>query len=142
MSIEKNKPVPRVVLDTNVYISALHFGGKAAQMILYAQRGIIDIYLSRFILEEIQGVLMRKFYWQLIRTKEAIKLLEQLGRVIVPLERLTVIEDEPDNRILECAVSARVDYLVSGDKHLLKFKEFQGIRIITVNEFLEILNLG
>ena len=50
------------------------------------------------------------------------------------------ITPEPDNRILECAVEAQEDVIVTGDKHLLKLKKYKGINIITLAEFLEINN--
>ena len=54
-----------------------------------------------------------------------------------PQERLAVIADDPDNRILECAVASQADFIISGDKYLLNLRNFQGIKIVTPAEFLE-----
>ncbi|MEW6377919.1 MAG: putative toxin-antitoxin system toxin component, PIN family [Thermodesulfobacteriota bacterium] len=53
---------------------------------------------------------------------------------------LHLLADEPDNRILECAVAAKADFVVTGDKHLLSLKHFQNIKIVRLSDFLEILN--
>jgi predicted nucleic acid-binding protein len=65
-------------------------------------------------------------------------LIRGAAHVVEPRERLDVIkEDPPDNRILECAVKARADFIVSGNKHLLKLKEFRGAIIVRAPGFFE-----
>ena len=131
----------RVVLDTNVIISALNFPGNERLVLELALRGRFEFYLSRFILEEAAGVLVRKFGWDEERTAQAIRVIENAAIVSEPLRLPDVIEGgHPDNRVLECAVAARADYLVTGDRqHLLPIGEHQGTRIINAPRFLSAL---
>ena len=140
MNTERRKNL-KVVLDTNVIISALHFGGKPAEVILLAERGVVRLYFSRFILEETKEVLLRKFDWDASRADTAVKLLGDISTVIAPLERVFAVEDEADNRILECALAAKADYLISGDNHLLKLNPYREINIVPPHTFLHELNL-
>ena len=106
----------RVVLDTNVIISALNFPGNERMVLELALRGRFQFYLSVFILEEVAGVLARKFGWDGDRTARAIGTLETAATVIEPPPLEEVIEGgHADNRVLECAVAASADYLVTGD---------------------------
>ena len=131
----------RVVLDTNVFISALNFPGNERLALEPALRGRFEFYLSRFILEEAAGVLVRKFGWDEEREARAIRVIENAAIVIEPLRLPEVIEGgHADNRVLECAVAARADYLVTGDRrHLLPIGEHQGTRIVNAPRFLSAL---
>ena len=128
----------RVVLDTNVIISALNFPGNERMVLELALRGRFEFYLSVFILEEVAGVLTRKFGWDEERAAQAILVIENAATV-TDLPRLTeVIEGgHADNRVLECAVVAGADYLVTGDRrHLLPIEEHQGTSIVNAPQFL------
>jgi len=84
-------------------------------------------------------VLVRKFDATPEELSEAIGIVAQAARVVKPSVQLDVIKDDaPDNRILECAVSAGADYIVTGDSHLLKLGRYDAIRIVSVAHFLEI----
>lgn len=63
--------------------------------------------------------------------------LGEMGEIVNPSRRLTVFRDEPDNRILECAVEGKADGIVTGDKTMLAFGKYGGIRLITLAEYLE-----
>ena len=96
----------RVVLDTNVIVSGLNFPGNERLTLELALRGRFELCLSPFILEEVSGVLVRKFGWAEERTSEAVRVLRDSATVIEPTMRLQVIEgDHADNRILECAAT-------------------------------------
>lgn len=131
----------RVVLDTNVIISALNFPGNERMVLELALRGRFQFFLSFFILEEVAGVLTRKFGWDGERTARAIQTLEHAAIVIEPPRLEEVIEGgHPDNRVLECAVAANADYLVTGDRrHLLPIGEHQGTTIVNAPRFLSLL---
>ena len=131
----------RVVLDTNVIISALNFPGNERLPFELALRGRFEFCLSRFILEEPAGVLVRKFGWDEERTAQAIRVIENAAAIIDPPRLAEVIEGgHADNRVLECAAAARADYLVTGDRrHLLPIGEHQGTRIINAPRFLSVL---
>ena len=131
----------RVVLDTNVMVSALNFAGNERLVLELALRGRFEFYLSRFILEEVAGVLTRKFDWDEERTAQVLQAIENGATVIDPPRLPELIEDgHADNRILECAVAANADYLITGDRrHLLPIGEHQGTRIINAPRFLSAL---
>ena len=128
----------RVVLDTNVVVSALNFPGNERLVLELALRGRFEFYLSRFILEEVAGVLVRKFGWGEERTTEAVLVLETAANVIEPPRLPEVIEGgHADNWVLDRAVAASADYLITGDRrHLLPIGEHRGAKIINAPRFL------
>ena len=132
----------RVVLDTNVIISALNFPGNERLVLELALRGRFELYLSRFILGEVAGVLAGKFSWEEARIAQVVQVLENAGTLIEPPQLLEVIDGgHPDNRVLDCAVVASADYLITGDRrHLLPIGEHQGTRIVNAPRFLSELS--
>ena len=131
----------RVVLDTNVIISALNFPGNERMVLDLALRGRFVFYLSLFILEEVAGVLVRKFGWEEERAAQAVLVIETAAIVIDPPRLPEVIEGgHTDNRVLECSLTALADYLVTGDRrHLLPLREHQGTSIVNAPRFLSVL---
>ena len=126
------------VADTNVYISALNFGGIADEVLALAKAKVIFLFISPPILKEIREVLIRKFNWSPQRIQEALAAIEAFTELVHPKEKLDVIQDdEPDNRILECALEAQAHFVVSGDKHLQKLRTFRGVTIFSPRELLE-----
>ena len=131
----------RVVFDTNIFISAFVIpGGKAEEVYLHVLRGDFDLYSSVAILTETAQKLRDKFGWPEDQIVQLLRTISKVATVIKTRPRLHVLADEPDNRILECAVEAAADFIVTGDKHLLSLKIFQDIRLITLSSFLEILS--
>ena len=130
----------KAVADTNVYISAILFGGKSEKIRKLAREGKVEILISEFILAEIAGVLKRKFNWLDWQISEVIKDTMAITTLITPAVTLSVIkEDEPDNRVLECAVEGQASYIVSRDEHHLKpLKEYEGITILSPMQFLKL----
>lgn len=131
----------KVILDTNVIVSALNFPGNERLVLELALRGRFEFFLSFFILEEVAGVLTRKFGWDEERKARAIQTLENAATVIEPPRLEELIEDgHPDNRVLECAAAAGADYLVTGDRrHLLPIGEHRGTTIVNAPRFLSLL---
>lgn len=133
---------PKAVLDTNVLVSALHFGGNP-DLILRLSQGRtkrFDLVLSPFILKELAETLSGKFFWSFPKIEKATQLLVKWSDVASTRKSISAIPaDETDNRILECAVKAKADFIVSGDKHLLDLKKYEGNRVITPAQFLKIL---
>jgi putative PIN family toxin of toxin-antitoxin system len=77
--------------------------------------GVIEVFISQPILEEIEGVLIRKFRWTIPRVREATRAIRGFAVLVQPSESVDVVhEDEPDNRILECAIAAEADAIVTG----------------------------
>jgi putative PIN family toxin of toxin-antitoxin system len=110
--------VLRVTADTNIFISALIFrGGKPFHLLELARKGSISLTVSRAILDEMEGVLARKFNWPPEDIADARRRITAAARTVEPRVQLDIIkEDPPDNRILECAVEAGSDYIVSEDR--------------------------
>ena len=127
----------RVVLDSNIYISALTLPGGTADVALgEILAGRATALLSEPILGEILGVLGRKFSADREELARTALFLGELAEPVAPRLRLKVLADDPDNRILECAVAGRADLIVTGDRALLKLCHFEGIEIITLRAFL------
>lgn len=128
----------RVVLDTNIYVSALNFGGITLEILVAGVRRKILLFTSPSILLEVEEVLVRKFSWSAQRAAQAIRLIQSIAESVSPQEKLQIIKnDEPDNRILECARAANAKVIVSGDSHLRNLKRFGDITIISPREFVE-----
>ncbi|MDI6786381.1 MAG: putative toxin-antitoxin system toxin component, PIN family [bacterium] len=128
----------KVVLDTNVFISALFiFKGNPAKIIDFWMEDKYSLILSEFIVEEIIKVLYKKGL-QVLKIEELLSLMSQKSLMVNPKEKISAVKDDPsDNKFLECAISGKADYIVSGDRHLLNLKEYKGIKILTPKEFLE-----
>lgn len=130
----------KVVFDTNIFISAIIFGGNPRQCLELAREGQIRLFVSKSILLELVKKLEEKFSWEDADIKEVIIGISEFAQLVEPKERTNIIkQDPPDNRILECAKEAKADYIISGDrKHLLSLQKFEGIPIISAHEFLKI----
>lgn len=128
----------RAVADTNEYISALNFGGITEEVLALGRAQAIQICISPSILKEIEGVLIWKFKWSAKRVREAIAAIQEFTELVHPEETIHAITaDEPDNRILECALKAKAEVVITGDDHLQQLKTFRGIPILSPREFLE-----
>lgn len=130
----------RITLDTNVLISSLiAAGGSADQVVQFVRDGELEMVLSQFILDELTRVLIQKFGLPLKSVQKAVQRFQRFATIVEPVLTIDIIkEKENDNRILECAVAGKVDYLVTGDKrHILPLGSIQGIPIVTVSEFLQ-----
>jgi putative PIN family toxin of toxin-antitoxin system len=128
----------RVVLDTNVLISALLFGGPPGillKLILEYQLGLL---VSTDLLIELERVLHTKFPHAQQAVWETVSTLKEMSTITIPMERIEAIHQDPsDNHVLECAVSGQADAMISGDRHLLALKTFRGIPILSPHAFLE-----
>lgn len=127
----------KVVFDTNVYISALtSHNSKAEDAYLLAIDGKVELYTSVAILTETAKKLREKFLWEDDNITDALKHISKVATVLKPRKNLNVLHDAPDNRILECTTEANADLIVTGDKHLLDLKEYQGICVTTISGLL------
>jgi putative PIN family toxin of toxin-antitoxin system len=127
----------KVVFDTNIFISAFAIpGGKAEEAYLLGLKGKFTLYSSVPILTETAQKLRDKFGWEENKITRLLRFIARLAIVIKPQPHLHLLPDDPDNRILECAEEAKADLIVTGDKHLLSLKHFQGIEIIPLSDFL------
>jgi putative PIN family toxin of toxin-antitoxin system len=129
----------KVVIDTNVFISALYLPeSRPAEVVFMARRRkkILN-FISPEILKEVERIIREKLLWDNAKTRNAVRMIRDFSKVVLPKVRLAVIADDPDNRILECSLEGQADYIISGDKHLLNLKNYQGITIVTPGDFWE-----
>ena len=128
----------RVVADTNVYISALMFGGVPGAFLDLALLQSFTLVASPAILDELDEKLRLKFA---VSAKDAALIrarLERSAEMVEPDVTLSVIKDDPDDdRILECAVAGKANCIVSGDRHLVRLGSCAGIEIMTVRQFMD-----
>ena len=136
----------KIVLDTNVLVSALiNPHGKPAQIINYVFENKIRLFTSPSIMEELERVLsypklMKRHGLNSEELKEFICDLLSIMSLIEEEKIIEVIMEDPsDNKYLSCAIDAKVDFIISGDIHLLNLGEYEGIRIVTPAQFLEIM---
>ena len=127
----------RVVFDTNVLVSALVFpDGRADAAVRRIIEGKDDLILSTDILAEVLSVLARKFGRDKEELSRVAVILSEMAEVVEPTTRLHVFRDDPDNRILECAVAGKATAIVTGDKAMLALGEHAGVRLISLSAYL------
>ncbi len=128
----------QVVPDSNIWISALVYGGKPLQLLEMGLEREIHLLTSPAIIDETLGVLRDEFAYLAEPLQEARGLVESACYgVFRPGVTLDVVRDDPDdNRVLELAIQLADVIVVTGDKHLLKLRTYQHVEIMTVGEFL------
>lgn len=129
----------RIILDTNVIISALLFGGNPRRVFLKVMNGEIRLGMSPDLLGELQGVLSRKKF---NLTEQFIEMIlyeiKGVCDMVFPRRKIRLIEKDPDdNKVLECALEYKADVIISGDEHILGLVTFRGIPIHTPAQYLE-----
>ena len=131
----------KITVDTNTLISATITKGNEFELLRLARLGRIKLILSPQILKEFKEVISRpKFGFSQEQINNALKQIINVSSIVMPSIKVNIIKDDPeDNKILECAVSGKVDYIVSGDDHLLKLKEYKGIKIVRTMDILKLV---
>ena len=129
----------RVVSDTNIFVSAFVIPGSFAEKaILRIIDGIDTLVLSKDILDELLSILSVKFSREREEISRVAVLLSDLSEWVTPDTRLDILQDNTDNRILECAIDGRADVIVTGDKSMLELREYGGVKIISLKKYLEL----
>jgi putative PIN family toxin of toxin-antitoxin system len=133
----------KVILDTNVVISAFLWGGKPLQLLRMAADGTFDIFTSRILLEELERTLgYDKFFQHLMLAElnpmKARAKYESLTTIIdsPELPEIIVKKDPSDDAVIETAIAAEAEFIISGNDHLLELKQSYNFRIITPSEFI------
>ncbi len=129
----------RVVADTNIYVSAVVFGGSCEAILALARAGVIELFISSALLRALRSVLTATFNWPETRTREALAEVVRLATMVRPTVRLSgIVSADADHRVIECALAARAEFLVTGDKkHLQLLKSYRGIPILSPRAFLD-----
>jgi len=130
----------RAVFDTNIYISAFVIpGGNAEEAYMQAACGDFQLFTSVTILTETANILQTKFGWSDARVARLVGAISKTATVLKTEPLLHDLADEADNRILECAVLAAADFIVTGDKHILALDHYQSTQIVKLGEFVELV---
>ncbi len=129
----------KATVDTNFLISATQWNYSVAHKLL--KKLILSdaiIFTTQDILDETAEVLERDFEYSKSETKNIIEKILLFAKLTEPKQKADIIKDDPDdNKIIECAIESSSDYIVTYDKHLLKLKEYKGIRILKPEEILK-----
>ena len=129
----------RVVFDTNIFVSAFALTGSRADTALKRVIDDIDqLVVSKAIIDELLTVLARKFSRDADELAHVAVFLSDLARVVRPRGRIDVLQDEADNRILECARTGKADLIVTGDKDMIELGSYREIKIISLRDYLEL----
>jgi putative PIN family toxin of toxin-antitoxin system len=127
-----------ILVDTNVIVSALVFGGLPRRVFELIEAGHCRLFYSAEIESETGRVLRDKFGWDKDRLERYLPALWNLGKRVTPQRRVRAVREDPDdNRIIECAIEAAADAIITGDGHLLRLGSFEGIAILSPRELLE-----
>lgn len=127
----------RIVVDTNILVSASFWKGNPYKIVQLAAQGKIQIYSSGAVLNEYANALKRDFRLSSEEIEERVRVFLEVLQIITPKTVLNVVKEDPtDNKIIEVALEANARYIVSGDKHLLKLARFEDIQILTPKQFL------
>jgi len=128
----------RVVFDTDILVSApVVPGGRGEAALRRIIEEADDLVLSRPILDELLGILARKFSRDAEEIARVAVFLSTIATFVSPRRRLHVVEDEPDNRVLECALAGRAQAVVTGDRALLALHDFRGVRLLSLRHYLD-----
>lgn len=134
------RKVVRIVLDTNVLISAIVFGGKPRKILEMVKNKELSGVISPVLMAELEEILSKKIKYPKERVLQVEKKMKKIFRVVHPIKTIKAARDDNDNRVLEAAIEGKCEYIVTGDKDLLDLKRYQGIRILTPTEFLNEIN--
>lgn len=136
----------KIILDTNVFVSALiNPHGKPAQILNYVFENKLRLFLSPPIIEELEQVLnypklVKRHGLEEEEVKEFVSSLLSINSLVKEEQTIKAIPCDPsDDKFLSCAINAKADCIISGDEHLLNLDEYAGIRVVTPAQFLEIM---
>jgi len=136
----------KIVLDTNVLISALLWRGLPNKILKLIEDGKLNLCINEFILEELFNILQRRKFKYRIKelntsVEELIVGILEISEIFPNVQIPPVVKDDlDDNWILSCALVSKSKYIVTGDPHLLKIKKFHNIFILTPRKFLSSLS--
>jgi len=128
----------RIVLDSNVYISAaLSVEGHSRWILKLAEKGLFEVAIADAITDEVERILKQKLRWPPGKVDLWMRYLHSFTYRVEPQQQVHNCIDPDDNRILECSLEANARIIVTGDSHLLELHPYRGINILTPRVFLE-----
>lgn len=131
----------KVILDTNILISALGWEGNPKTIFNKVIDGEIELIISFKQIGELLRVMeYPKFKFTDEQKDKFLLILLAITTLVTTTSTIDIIKEDPDdNLILEPANEMKIDYIISGDEHLLKLKEFKGAKIVTAKQFLQLV---
>lgn len=130
------------VYDTNVLISGIFWRGLPRRAIHLARQGKVRVVTCQALLDELRDVLVRANKPFRLSEEEAARVISDVltcVHLVTPTRQITVCRDPDDNLVLACALAGQAEYVVTGDPDLLTLEQLEGMKIITVREFLSAL---
>jgi putative PIN family toxin of toxin-antitoxin system len=133
---------PKAVFDTNILVSAWFWEGNESKLIESVEEGFIHGYRSKQLIEELCRALR---YPKLDLSQDEVESIHSyyllIFKIVSPKQTINIIQEDPsDNMVLECALEAEAEYIVSGDHHLMNMGEFRGAKIVPAAELLKTLS--
>lgn len=131
----------KVTLDTNFLVSANQWYDSVARKLLRTMiEANVQLFTTKEIMSEFFRVLQRDFYLDESQLNDVASYVLAFVTFVVPPQKVDIVKEDPDdNKIIECAVASDSEYIITYDKHLLKLKEYNGIRIVTPEEARELI---
>lgn len=126
----------KIVIDTNIIISAIGFGGKPREILQLVLEKKVQAITTPVLLAELGDVVEKKFPKLSNDFEKIFRQIRKKFLIVKPQMSIHILEDEPDNRVLEAAVKGKCTYIVTGDKELLNLGVFRKIKIVKANQFL------
>lgn len=126
----------KVILDTNILISSIGFGGKPRKILHLILDDEIEAIISPILLAELEDVINKKFPKLAYSLSSINRQIQNKFKIVKPKRSLFVARDDDDNRVLEAALEGKCAYIITGDKDLLDLKTFKNIEIVTPDTFL------
>lgn len=129
----------KIVIDTNVLISALGWNGPERKLLKQCSENFFELFISAQIVDELRRVLTyEKLGFSKEEQEEFLTLVYEIATLVETAEHINEVKEKSsDNRVLECACAGNVEAIVSGDRHLLQLREFRGIKILRAPELLQ-----
>jgi len=129
----------KIVLDANIFISSFFWGGNPKIIVERVISGIDELFITKEILDEIEGVIRRpKFHAETDKINYFLNSIEEIGNIITP--QILVKKgsrDRADNKYIECGITANAEYIISGDIHLLELIKYKNIKIVKPKDYLD-----
>ena len=138
MTTDTKKAPPKTVLDTNIIVSALVFGGKPRQIFKLILSKQLEAVISLSLFTELTEILVKKFNFSSDKIHFLEQKIKKYFQIVYPTKTINILKDLADNRVLEAAIAGDCQFVISGDKELLELKQYRNIKILTASQFLEI----
>lgn len=127
----------KVVIDTNVFVSAFGWGGTPLKVMGFLENGEIVNCISEEILAELCSALSyQKLDFPVKLQADILEFVLAYSEIHEPKKHVVIASDPKDNKFIDCALKARAKFLITGDKGLLSIRQFQHVGIITPEDFI------